>query len=258
MDRPTPWPIRAWRTLRLAFHLAWIGLGTALLFPRIGRDQRCLLRQRWSRGILEILNIRPEPSRNDAPPGSLIVANHVSWVDIFAINACRPSAFVAKSEIRRWPFIGWLSARHDTVFLRRGSRGHARLVNEEIDALLNQGQDVAIFPEGMTTDGTQLLGFHAALLQPAIETQRPVLPVALSYHDAAGRISLAPSFAGSTTLRQCFCALLRCRSLTVRIVQAPAIDTVGKTRREVTGAAHAAIAERLFQPERISSGELAT
>jgi len=176
------------------------------------------------------------------PTGSLIAANHISWLDIFVINSLRPSAFVAKTEIRQWPFIGWLAARHDTVFLRRGSRGHARMVNTEINALLNDGRDAAIFPEGTTTDGTNLLGFHAALLQPAIETGHPVLPLALSYHDASGDISLAPSYAGNTTMRQCMTAILACRRLTVRLVACPAIDTVGINRRELSQTAHTAIA----------------
>ena len=251
--RPTPYPIRIFRCLRLALHMAWLALGTAAFFPLISDTRRLHLRQRWSHRILTILAIELEALPTDAPPGSLIVANHISWLDIFAINALRPASFVAKTEIRQWPFIGWLAARHDTVFLRRGSRGHARMVNAEIDALLNEGRDAAIFPEGTTTDGTTLLGFHAALLQPAIETGRPILPLALSYHDANGDISLAPSYAGETTMKQCFVAILACRQLTVRVTLSPTIHTAGMNRREVSQLAHNAIASTLatrsgFQP----------
>ncbi len=244
-DRPTPRLIRLLRCLRLLLHFVRIAIGTAALYPRVGEQGRARLKRQWSRKILEILAIRLEAPPADAPPGSLIVANHVSWLDIFAIHALRPSAFIAKAEIRHWPFFGWLATRNDTVFLRRGSHGHARLVNAEIDALLNYGMDVAIFPEGTTTDGTHMLGFHAALLQPAIETGRSVLPLAISYHDAQGNISRAPSFSGETTLLQCLSAILACRALTVRLAPAPAIDTAGRTRRELSQAAHTAIATRL-------------
>lgn len=175
----------------------------------------------------------------------MIVANHISWLDIFVINAVWPAAFIAKAEVRQWPLIGWLSARNDTVFLQRGSRGHARIVNSRIDALLNDGMDVALFPEGTTTDGTHLLSFHAALLQPAVETGHPVLPIAISYHDQNGRISTAPSYAGDTTLKECLSAILACRTLTVRLRPAPPIATTERTRREISLAAHRAIADML-------------
>ena len=246
--RPTPPLIRILRCLRLALHLIWIGLGAAIVYPRVGAGHRSRLKQRWSHQILKILAVRLDATPAEAPPGSLIVANHISWLDIFAIHALRPAAFIAKAEIRQWPFVGWLAERNDTVFLRRGSRGHARVVNAEIDALLNAGQDVAIFPEGTTTDGSHLLGFHAALLQPAVETGRPVLPLALSYHDAQGAPSRSPSFAGETTMLQCFLSILACRALTVRVRPAATIDSTGKSRRELSQAAHGAIATRLGFP----------
>ena len=245
MTTATPWPIRVFRALRLALCFASIALGTMVVYPRLDAGGRARLKQRWSLRILTILAVHLDAETSEAPPGCLIVANHISWLDIFVINALRPAAFIAKAEIRQWPFIGWLGARHDTVFLRRGSRGHAKVVNGQIDALLGAGIDVAIFPEGTTTDGTHLLSFHAALLQPAIETGRPVQPLALSYHDTQGQRSLAPSFAGETTLAQCFSAIFACRSLTARLRAAPAIDTAGQTRRELSQAAHEAIATRL-------------
>ena len=243
--RPTSIPVRTYRCLRLVFHFLWIAMGAALIYPCVGDKQRDRLKQRWSHQILRILAIRLDLEATDAPPGRLIVANHVSWLDIFVIHALRPSAFVSKSEVRDWPFIGWLAERNDTVFLRRGSRGHAKVVNAEIDALLNAGRDVAIFPEGTTTDGTHLLGFHAALLQPAVETGRPVLPLAISYHDETGKHTTGPAFAGEATLIDTFAAILASRALIVHLTPSAAIDTTGKTRREVVRAAHEAITNAL-------------
>ena len=198
--------------------------------------------------MLDILAIRLDAQLAGATPGSLIVANHISWLDIYALNAARPMAFVSKAEVRDWPLIGWLAANTDTVFLRRGSRGHARIVNAEIDALLNAGKDVAIFPEGTTTDGTHLLNFHGALLQPAVETGRPVQPVALSYHDGDGRRSLAPAYAGETTMGECFAAILACRSLTVRLRPTPPLAPQSRQRRELASTARGAIAFSLGLP----------
>ncbi|HEX6734672.1 MAG TPA: lysophospholipid acyltransferase family protein, partial [Azonexus sp.] len=123
------------------------------------------------------MGVEVEANLGHSVPGALLVANHISWIDIYVINAALPAAFVSKAEVRGWPLIGWLAARHDTIFLRRGSRGHARLINAEIAEVLGRGQHVAVFPEGTTTDGCSLLHFHAALLQPALAAGRPVLPV---------------------------------------------------------------------------------
>lgn len=214
----------------------------------LGDKQRLWLKQRWSRQLLTILGIHVDAQTPDTPGGSLFVANHVSWLDVFALHAMRPLAFVSKADVRHWPLFGWIAARTDTVFLRRGSRGHARIVNSEIDRLLNAGKDVAVFPEGTTSDGLRLLSFHAALLQPAVETGRPIQPVALSYHETDGQRSLAPSYAGDTTLLQSLAAILASPSLTVRLRPTQPIDSLGRSRRDLALAARSAIAIKLGIP----------
>ena len=241
----TPKPTRIVRGLRLVLHFLWMIAGSACLYPLSNAAGQARLKQKWSKQVLDILAITLDTEPSDAPSGCLVVANHISWLDIFAINAARPSAFIAKAEIRHWPLIGWLAARNGTVFLRRGSHGHARVVNTTIDNLLNSDKDVALFPEGTTTEGTRLLGFHAALLQPAIETGRPILPLAISYLDTEGQISLAPSFAGETTLLQCIFAILASPPLTVCLTPLAMIESTGKSRRELSLATHAAIATTL-------------
>lgn len=123
---PTPYGVFGWRCLRLGLHFVWGSLVTAAIYPWINEAKRLRIKQRWSRRTLELLSIHIDAPLVDMPPGCLIVANHISWFDIFAINALRPADFIAKSEVRRWPFIGWLSARNDTLFLHRGSRTHSR------------------------------------------------------------------------------------------------------------------------------------
>ncbi|WP_153472873.1 lysophospholipid acyltransferase family protein [Rhodocyclus gracilis] len=241
-------PLRAIRLLRLALHVIWgISLVWAL-YPFIHDRRRLWLKQRWSRQLLDILAVRLDAHLSSAAPGSLIVANHISWLDIFALNAARPVAFISKAEVRQWPLIGWLSAHTDTVFLERGSRAHAKVVNERIDALLSAEKDVAVFPEGTTTDGTHLLAFHAALLQPAIAAGRPLQPVAVSYHELDGSRSLAPAYIGETTLLECVLAIISRRGIIVRVQPTPALPTSKRHRRELAHAARAAIAFRLALP----------
>ncbi len=201
-----------------------------------------MLKQTWSAAILDALGIELEADLTHAVPGALLVANHISWVDIFVINAALPSAFVSKEEVRRWPVIGWLATKNDTVFLRRGSRGHARIINEQIADILGQGKHVAVFPEGTTSDGRCLLHFHAALLQPALAAGRPVLPVALSYWELDGQRSLAPRYDGDISLGQCTRAILRRKRLIARLVTTPLRGLAGEDRRVVAVEAREAIA----------------
>ena len=233
-----------------------MGIGTLTLYPWSSRARRLHLRQRWSRQLLDILVLRVHAVAPEAGQGRLLVANHVSWLDIFVINAVCPAAFIARAEVRRWPLIGYLAQQNETVFLERGSRGHARQVSREIAALLAAGVDVALFPEGKTSTGTHLLHFHAALLQAAIDTRRPLQPLAICYCTPSGRISTAPSFAGKTSLPRSLLRILACPSLTAHLVAAPVIKTAAaEDRRVLAGQARQAIGERLakwpgFRPAR--------
>lgn len=156
----------------------------------------------------------------------------MSWLDIFVINAACPAAFISKAEVRDWPLVGWLAARNETVFLRRGSRGHARIVNAEIASLLGRGRQVALFPEGTTTDGSQVHPFHAALLQPAIEAGAPIQPLALAYRLPDGRFTRAPAYDGDVSLGECLRAIVAEREIVARIHVAPALSTTEQPDRK--------------------------
>lgn len=245
---PTSPLIRALRCARLGLHFLAGACAIAFVYPSAHENRRLWFKQRWSRQLLDILGIRLDAKLAGIAPGNLIVANHISWLDIHALNAARPMAFVAKSELRHWPLVGWLAANTDTIFLRRGYRGHAKLVNAQIESMLKAGRDVAIFPEGTSTDGTQILNFHSALFQAAVDTGRAVQPVALSYYDADGRRSLAPAYAGETTMAESLAAILACRTLTVRLRPTPLLCAQTRQRRELAHAARGSIAFNLGLP----------
>jgi 1-acyl-sn-glycerol-3-phosphate acyltransferase len=221
--------------------MAWAVLVALCAYPFCGEARRLRLKARVSQGVLDALGIKLDAELGHVVPGALIVANHISWVDIFVINAALPSAFVAKEEVRRWPLIGWLAATCDTVFLRRGSRGHAKIINGQIADILGKGNYVAVFPEGTTTDGTHLLHFHGALIQPALAIGRPVLPLAISYWGEDGNRSLDPAYVGDVTLAQCTLAIIRGQGLTARLKTSPALGLAGEERRQVAKLAREAI-----------------
>ncbi len=232
--------LRYWRLCRIVL-LVLAGLLATLLFcPFWGEAARLRFRASWAIAFLDAMGVEVEADLSQVIPGALLVANHISWIDIHVINAALPAAFVSKAEVRDWPLIGWLAARHDTIFLRRGSRGHARIINAEIAAVLARGRHVAVFPEGMTSDGRSLLHFHAALLQPALTAGHPVLPVALSYWEPDGKRSLAPRYDGAITIGQCLWTLIGRRRLIARLTTMPAC--AGESRKQAAAEARAAIA----------------
>ena len=240
-----PFPQRIWRYASIVTILLIGLMVVALLFPWIPDRRRQQLKQRWSRSLLAALGIGLEVRGTAPPAGSMIVANHVSWVDIFALNALTPAAFVSKAEVRQWPLIGWLSRHNDTVFLRRGSRGHARIVNAEIIRLMQSGKPVALFPEGTTTDGSHLLHFHGALLQPAIDAGAPIAGVAIRYCNRDGSLSTAPAYIGDMSLIQCIANIVGSRGLRVRLSCLPPIVDDHGHRKVLNTRLHEAIAAEL-------------
>ncbi len=189
-----------------------------VLFPAMGDATRAARIRWWSDKVLRLMGVRLLHEGEPRPGAKLLVANHVSWLDILAIHAVCPEArFVSKSDVRRWPLLGTLVAAAGTLFIERERKRDALRVVHRMAESLAAGETVAIFPEGTTSDGSVLLPFHANLLQAAIAGATPVQPVALSYSDAEHRISRAVSFVGDTTLLQSLWRTACAERLEVRV-----------------------------------------
>lgn len=206
-----------WRLLRIALHLIR-GLWLARI-PYLDRTphQRDDLVRRWSLRMLAILDIRLEVQGTARPGAKLIVANHVSWLDIVAINAVVPARFVSKAEVATWPLVGRMVTAAGTLYLQRERRRDAVRVLGLMAQALREGHTVAVFPEGTTANGHQLLPFHANMLQAAIDVAAPVQPVALNYSEPGQPISSAVAFVGDTTLAQSLWRVITARGLTVHL-----------------------------------------
>ena len=232
------------KAIRLGLHIAG-GLCLAAVYPLFSaKTQRAILGW-WSRTVLAILSVRLDAQ--GAWPGILeggvlLVANHVSWLDVFAVNAVRPSCFVAKSEVRDWPAIGTLCRRARTIFISRARRGDAAEASRLMAARIGSGECVAVFPEGTSTDGADVRPFHSPLFQSAIEAVRPVIPVAIHYRDGSGHPAREAAFIGDMTFVQSLVNILSCESLHVSLIFLRPIDCMGKNRRGVAAEAHAAVA----------------
>lgn len=201
--------------------------------------------------LLRLLGVRLT-TRGAVPTAAgeplVLVSNHISWLDIFVIDALRATRFVAKSEVRGWPLLGWLAARTGTMFIERGRRHAAAAVNRDIAAALAARDTVGLFPEGTTTLGDELRPFHAALFQAAIEIGHPLRPVAIRYRDADGAPSLAATYVGDQSFVESLWAITGERSIAAEATFGEDIATAGSDRRTVARQAEAVIARSLSLP----------
>jgi len=242
-------PVRAWRAARVGVHVLR-GLATTVgVFPFAGEARRRTLIRRWSAKLLRIVGIhaRVDGSLEAAGGNVLIVANHVSWLDIFVVNAHCPARFVAKSELSSWPLAGRLMRAAGTIFIARERRHDTRRVNDHAAKALAAGGVVAVFPEGTTTDGSVLLKFHASLLQPIVDSRGRVQPVAIRYVDPTGARSDAPVY-GDETIAASFWRVCGQRRLIVDVAVPEPIAAHGAHRRELAREAEAVIRRVLALP----------
>lgn len=192
----------ATKLAHVSWHLArglWIVKRT---FPNLTTVQQHAHVQAWAGEMLRVFGIELRVSGQLAEGGStLLVANHISWLDIVVLHAAGYCRFVSKSDVKAWPVVGTLATAAGTLYIERESRRDAmRVVHNMADSLRN-GDVVAVFPEGTTGDGVTVLPFHANLIQAAISAEAEVQPVALRFVDQrTGETSFAPSYVGDETL----------------------------------------------------------
>lgn len=205
----------AWRLVRIVGHVLrglWVIRSE---FGRLTPDACALLVREWSRQMLQLFGV--ELVVKGATPGRgplLLVANHISWLDILVMNAAHPARFVSKADVKHWPVLGSLITGAGTLYIEREKRRDAMRVVHHMAEALKAHDTLAVFPEGTTGNGRELLPFHANLIQAAIAAHAPVLPVALDFVDGdSGQRSDAPLFVGDTTLLQSIWSTLRATRL---------------------------------------------
>ncbi|CAB3776294.1 hypothetical protein LMG28688_00204 [Paraburkholderia caffeinitolerans] len=234
------------RKARLLGHLLRGAWTVGVRFPRATPEARHAMNRAWSLKMLELcgmkLVVHNDAARLDA--GALVVSNHISWIDIYVINAWRPTPFVSKAEIRHWPLIGWFAQNLDTVFIEREKRSDARRIMHELAARLERGELMCVFPEGTTTDGLAIKPFHANMFQAPVSAGKPVQPICILYEDAQGRQTAAPAYIDDVSLKESLDALLKAGPVTAHVYVGEAIEP-GDDRRKLAARAQEAVGEAL-------------
>ncbi|MFT4269310.1 MAG: lysophospholipid acyltransferase family protein [Xenophilus sp.] len=197
--------------------------------------------ERWAGRMLQVLGIRLEVQGSRPGEGPLLlVSNHISWLDIVTLHAARHVRFVSKAAVRHWPLIGTLSTGSGTLYIEREKRRDAMRVVHHMTEALRNGDRIAVFPEGTTSDGRVLLPFHANLLQAAISAGVPVQPAALRFVDAAsGQISFASRYVDEDTLVGSLWRVLRAPPMVAIVRFGAPQDSHGRDRRSWALGLHA-------------------
>ena len=216
--------------------LAWVLHGywrVRTVFPKLSDEDQARAVEAWARGMLAIIGIEVRVKGHPAQGPVLMAANHISWLDILVIHAACHCRFVAKSEIRGWPLVGALTTGGGSLYIERGSRNDAMRVVHQMSAALEQGQVLAVFPEGRTGDGITVLPFHANLLQAAISANAPIQPIALQFRSAdTQEVSLAPCYRDDDTLISSLWRTLCAPPLLAQVRYGQQQTAQGRTRRQ--------------------------
>ncbi len=235
-----------WKGLRIAEHLlsgaavaVVIAAGQGLGYRITSLDAVVTW---WYRRLLRCLGVRVRVD-GTAAGTALLVANHISWLDIPVIGSQGNMRFLSKADVRQWPLIGWMSELAGTVFITRGAHQVSEVVRG-IDARIQAGQPVVVFPEGTTTDGREVQRFHPRLFAICQQTGLPVQPVALRYGSGPEPDPIAP-FLGDETLVAHLWRVLRHPGMEVRVSFLAPIPVADLDRRGLADEARQAIAARL-------------
>lgn len=246
-SRPLWWfaPLAAWRLWRVLLHVIKAYVRSYRVWPGLdeaGRQHEALT---WSRRLLQVMGIRLVVHGQARPGAKLVVANHVSWLDIVAINSVVPSRFVSKAEVGQWPVIGRLVSAAGTLYLVRERRRDAMRVLGLMAQALREGHTVAVFPEGTTGDGHGVMHFHPNLLQAAIDAQVPVQPVVLRYSDPHHAVSPLAAYVGETSLLRSLWRVVTARGLTVHAQVLPLQAAGHADRRALSALLQSQVAQAL-------------
>ena len=235
-----------WRLSCVIGHIV-AGLATCMLvFPLVGPARRMDHIARWSRRVLLTFGVTVEEAGGVAVlTNALLVANHVSWVDVFIINARYPSHFVAKSEVRRWPLIGPLAALAGTVFVARERPSELKTTVSLLAHKLRAGERIACFPEGTSAAQGDLQPFRANLFEAAIEAGVPVQALAISYVDDDGALHPSVEYIATTSLVASMLAIINGKPIRARLRALPPQETGAASRRALAAATHAQVGQAL-------------
>jgi 1-acyl-sn-glycerol-3-phosphate acyltransferase len=244
--------LRLMQAFLRAFWILWVK------FPHLNREEKLLAIQTWSAQTLAVMGVTvnvvgqiQRPPLSNTP--QLLVANHVSWLDPVVIQTVQPSIFVAKQEVRKWPVVGAIAQACNVVFVNRSSPSSARRMVVDVATAMQQGYNVAGFPEGTSTLGHSVEMFHANLFESAIHQDVPVQPLALRYTSThTGAHCTRAAFVGDVSFLNSLHQVMRARDgVCITLHAGPCLMPQGHSRKSLALLARSSVTAQL---EALSAG----
>lgn len=193
----------------------------------------------WHGRIRRILHLHVSVAGDHPIMPSLIISNHISWIDICVIGEQCQTNFLSKDDVRNWPIIGWLASTSGTFFIKRGAAQLDKIQAEMAFHIKHDGL-LTLFPEGTTTDGTDVRTFFPRLFAVAINNKIKITPVALQYLHNGQPDPLAP-YIGDQSLLDNLIGLLKRKESHVKITFLVPFDASSLNRKQAANQAHEAI-----------------
>ncbi|WP_235174908.1 lysophospholipid acyltransferase family protein [Tomitella biformata] len=220
-------------------------IGLAVLTAPILATRSLTMRQRYARTVLRCLGVRAQVQDERLqrePGGVLMVAGHVSWIDVLVLSAVAPSSFVARADMLDWGLLGRLARRMRIIPI---DRANLRALPDTVGVVrdrLAAGQIVAAFPEATTWCGRAYGRLRPAMFQAAVDAQCPAQPVGIRYEDERGELCTGPCFVGAETMGASILRSLRQRGIVARVRLAP-LEEPGLCRRDLARRCEEAVRE---------------
>jgi lyso-ornithine lipid O-acyltransferase len=221
-------PIAAIRSFYRLSAILWTAFEGAMKFVvmKLGGRASEAERAEWLHGVctraLRRTSIQVEQS-GDIPQSGLLVANHLSYLDILALSTVAPFVFIAKKEVRRWPIFGWIAWKAGTLFVDRERKLETGKVNESVGEALRSGLRVVLFAEGTSSDGSGVLPFRPSLFEPALAAEAMITPAYISYTASSGSVANDVCFWGDVSFLPHACKLFAIERVTARIRFGPTL-----------------------------------
>lgn len=233
--------IRSFRKLiRLAllFLIILYGIVFSFIFLHNKNGKISFLTTNWFKACTRILGIQIKAVGTPLSQKTLFISNHISWLDIPVIGQLAAVHFLSKSEVKKWPVIGWLASRSGTLYINRGHNHSSKEANAIMASTMKQGNNCLVFAEGKTTDG-HVKKFHSRLVQSAINAHAMVQPVAIFYpsiHLSTQQITLDSNalFIGNTSFGESANLIMRAEKIHAEVHFLEPVSSAGKTRDELT------------------------
>ena len=246
---------RYFRISRIILHTLLGMAVAALAFPLSSKLFKLRLIKWWCKHLLETLNIRLVSHGHLPPPyqtagNIMFVANHISWIDIHALNSIIPTRFIAKSDIQSWPVFGYLAKKSNVLFISREKRQDAARIVHATNHSLLDGDTLCLFPEGTTTDGTEIKPFKSSIIQGAIHANAVIWPIAFRYPLQDGNVNTEIAYAGETTLIESIQLVLQQKEIVVELhflapIATSELTAIDKDRRKLTSHIERSIKDKL-------------